>query len=75
MEQRRMAYKFIDAGVDIIAGHHSHCIQTIEKYKDGLIFYSLGNFLFDYIQSKKMSIGICVQISINKNMQKHKYRV
>ena len=28
-------------------GHHPHVLQGIEKYKDGLILYSLGNFVFD----------------------------
>lgn len=38
---------FIDIGVDIIIGHHPHVPQGIEKYKSGVIFYSLGNFIFD----------------------------
>jgi len=32
-------------GVDIVIGHHPHVVQGIEHYKDGLIFYSLGNFM------------------------------
>ena len=36
----------IDAGADIVAGHHPHVLQPIEYYKDGVIFYSLGNFSF-----------------------------
>lgn len=39
---------FIDAGADIVVGHHSHCFSGFEKYNDGLIFYSLGNFIFDW---------------------------
>jgi len=37
---------FIDYGADVVIGHHPHVIQPIEKYKEGLIFYSLGNFMF-----------------------------
>jgi len=40
------ARKFIDAGASAVIGHHPHIIQGIEKYKDGLIAYSLGSFLY-----------------------------
>ena len=36
----------IDAGADIVAGHHPHVLQPIEYYGDGVIFYSLGNFCY-----------------------------
>ena len=36
----------IDAGADIVYGHHPHVLQKIEEYGDGIIYYSLGNFCF-----------------------------
>ena len=36
----------IDAGADLVLGHHSHRIIPIEKYMDRYIVYSLGNFSF-----------------------------
>jgi poly-gamma-glutamate synthesis protein (capsule biosynthesis protein) len=45
--QREEARKLIDNGADIIVGHHPHVIQGMERYKNGVIAYSLGNFLFD----------------------------
>jgi len=42
-----IAHCFIDSGARIILGHHAHVIQGIEEYKDGLIFYGLGNFIYD----------------------------
>ena len=36
----------IDAGADIVAGHHPHVLQPIEEYNGGVIMYSLGNFCF-----------------------------
>jgi poly-gamma-glutamate synthesis protein (capsule biosynthesis protein) len=45
--QQGLAYKLIDAGAKVIAGHHPHVLQPIEFYKDGVIFYSLGNLVFD----------------------------
>ncbi len=44
---RKMYHNFIDAGADIIIGHHPHVPQGIEIYRDKLICYSLGNFIFD----------------------------
>jgi len=66
LEQRRMAYEYIDSGATIIAGHHPHVVQPYEQYKDGHIFYSLGNFMFDFIQSEKFSVGFCPQLIYNK---------
>lgn len=45
-EQIENARKLIDAGADIIIGHHPHTLQGIERYGDGIIAYSLGNFVF-----------------------------
>lgn len=45
--QKELARKFIDAGADLIIGHHPHSVQGVELYKGKPIFYSLGNFLFD----------------------------
>ncbi|MDB8791013.1 CapA family protein [Romboutsia sp. 1001216sp1] len=45
--QKNLARKMIDMGADIIIGHHPHVIHSIETYKDGIIFYSAGNFIFD----------------------------
>lgn len=44
--QEFLGHRLIDAGADLIIGHHPHCIQPIEIYKDKYIFYSLGNTWF-----------------------------
>lgn len=36
----------IDAGADLVIGHHSHVLQGVEFYKSGVIAYGLGNFAF-----------------------------
>jgi len=58
--QRQLAHEFIDAGVDIIVGHHPHVIQEIEIYKNRPIFYSLGNFIFDQYFSTTTQQGLAV---------------
>lgn len=44
--QRAAAHKAIDAGADVIIGHHPHVLRGVERYGTGVIFYSLGNFSF-----------------------------
>lgn len=46
-DQRRLAKEFIQAGVDIILGHHPHVLQGAETIEGSLVYYSMGNFLFD----------------------------
>ncbi len=45
-DQRTMARAVIDAGANLVLGHHPHVLQGIEKYKDRHIVYSLANFVF-----------------------------
>jgi poly-gamma-glutamate synthesis protein (capsule biosynthesis protein) len=44
--QQELAREAIDRGADIIMGHHSHIVQTMEVYKNRPIFYSLGNCVY-----------------------------
>ncbi len=44
--QPLLAHSAIDAGADVVIGHHPHILQAVEQYKRGVIFYSLGNFTF-----------------------------
>lgn len=45
--QRKTARALVDAGADLVLGHHPHVIQDMERYRGAIIAYSLGNFLFD----------------------------
>lgn len=45
-DQPKIARNLIDAGADLIIGHHSHTVQPFEVYKGKYVFYSLGNFCF-----------------------------
>ena len=45
--QRTLAHAAVDAGAALVIGAHSHTLQPVEHYKDGIIAYSLGNFVFD----------------------------
>ncbi len=45
--QQEIAKLAIDSGASLVIGSHPHVLQRIEPYKDGLIAYSMGNFVFD----------------------------
>lgn len=46
-EQVAAAHAAIDAGADLVVGHHAHILQGIHRYHGGVIAYGLGNFLFN----------------------------
>lgn len=47
LQLMELCRKLARLGIKLVIGHHSHTPQGIEKIGDSLIFYSLGNFLFD----------------------------
>lgn len=50
--QVELAHHAIDAGADLVVGHHPHVIQGLERYKGKLIAYSLGDFVFEHYSTK-----------------------
>ena len=65
--QKEFAHAAIDAGADLVIGHHPHVVQSAEKYKDKYIFYSLGNFVFDQMWSRETREGLALKIFFDKN--------
>jgi len=63
--QQKLAHQLINNGADLIIGHHPHVVQSIEKYQGKLIFYSLGNFIFDQYFSKETQQGLAVGLEIH----------
>ena len=61
--QVTFAHAAVDAGAMIVVGHHPHVIQPLEQYRDGLIFYSLGNFVFDQYQRDATQRGEIAEVS------------
>lgn len=61
--QRMFAHLAVDSGASLVLGHHPHVIQDVEEYKDGYIFYSLGNFVFDQMWSEETRRGLIARIS------------
>jgi poly-gamma-glutamate synthesis protein (capsule biosynthesis protein) len=65
--QVKFAHAAIDAGVNLVVGSHPHWLQPVERYKTGLIFYSLGNFIFDLDSSPATREGAAVRLFIGAN--------
>jgi poly-gamma-glutamate capsule biosynthesis protein CapA/YwtB (metallophosphatase superfamily) len=61
--QVTFAHAAIDAGATLVIGHHPHVVQREEQYRGGLIFYSLGNLVFDQYQREATQHGEMVEIS------------
>jgi poly-gamma-glutamate synthesis protein (capsule biosynthesis protein) len=59
---------FVDAGASAVIGHHTHIISGYEVYKETPIFYSLGNFCFDWqgLQNQPWNKGIMVRLRFEK---------
>jgi gamma-polyglutamate biosynthesis protein CapA len=62
-DQVTFAHAAIDAGADLVIGHHPHVIQGAESYRGRWIYYSLGNFVFDQYQREATQHGEMVEVS------------
>ena len=58
-KQEQLAHAAIDAGADLIIGHHAHFWQPVENYKGKPIIYGLGNFAFGSLRAKADEGLIC----------------
>ncbi|MCK4725443.1 MAG: CapA family protein, partial [Anaerolineales bacterium] len=45
--QRDLARVAVEVGADLVVGNHTHVIQAIQEIDDVMVFYGLGNFVFD----------------------------
>jgi len=56
--QVKVAHASIEAGADVVLGHHPHVLEGIELYQNRPILYSMGNFIFDQRSGERMESGI-----------------
>ena len=67
----RERYRFyVDSGADLVVGHHTHCVSGYEKWNGKYIFYSLGNFIFDFKERYRKgiwTIGMALHLKISKS--------
>ncbi len=66
---RERYHKYLEMGADIVVAHHPHVPMNYETVGDKIIFYSLGNFIFDtdYQRSQyNTDIGLLVKINFTE---------
>jgi poly-gamma-glutamate synthesis protein (capsule biosynthesis protein) len=67
--QKELGRLAIDSGADLVIGNHPHWIKPIEQYKNKLITYAHGNFVFDQEWSQKTKEGVVGRyVFIGKNL-------
>ncbi len=67
-DQVGLGKKIIDEGSEFVIGNSPHWVQNTEAYKNKLIFYSTGNFIFDQLDSETQrgaSVDVSMKISEN----------
>ena len=67
---RERYHKYLEMGADIVVSHHPHVPMNYETVGDKVIFYSLGNFIFDTDYQRSQygtEKGLLVKISFTEN--------
>lgn len=64
-QQKDFAHAVVDAGADIVIGHHPHWVQVTEIYQGKPILYSLGNLVFDQMWSRETQQGAVAKVIFN----------
>ncbi len=67
LAQKKLANRFVEAGADLIIGHHPHVVQEVDYIDGVLVFYSLGNYIFDQYFSDSVQNGLLLHIDLTKN--------
>lgn len=55
----------VDAGASLVLGHHPHVVRPVERYKSGLIAYSLGNFVSDMLWQPQLCEGLLLRCHLS----------
>ncbi|MEM9692895.1 MAG: CapA family protein, partial [Myxococcota bacterium] len=64
--QRKLAHDFIDHGVDLVVGAHTHVIQPTEWYRERFIAYGLGNFVFSGMtDTEAHQLGALLEVDVD----------
>jgi len=70
--QVAVAHQMIDLGADFVIGNGTHWAQNTEVYKNKLIVYSLGNFIFDQLDIDgrlALNMDVTITLKYDSNLQ------
>lgn len=65
-DQINLAKAFVKSGANAIIGGHTHCLQGVSYIEDVPIFYSMGNFWFDWSVNNSKATGVA-QITLHED--------
>ncbi len=68
-QQRKFATILANAGADVVIGHHPHVTQGIELIDNTIVFYSLGNFIFDQYFSDNVQNGLVLKLGLKNHLE------
>lgn len=61
--QRGLARVAVEAGADLVVGNHTHVVQAVEEIDGVMVFYGLGNFVFDQNWSLEHMQGVILEVT------------
>lgn len=68
--QQKFSKQLIDAGMDVVIGAHPHWLQPIQRYKGGVAFYSLGNFVADQMSFRRSMESVIVRLTLTRRPER-----
>ena len=70
---QKLFRKLADKGADLVIAQHTHCIGCSENYKNSVLVYGQGNFLFDHSSNKCWQTGMLIDAAFSKEEMKVEY--
>jgi poly-gamma-glutamate synthesis protein (capsule biosynthesis protein) len=61
--QRDLAQIAVEAGADLVVGNHTHVVQAIQEIDGVMVFYGLGNFIFDQDWARDHQQGVILLVT------------
>lgn len=61
---KEAARLFARSGASLVVGSHPHVVLPSEKIGETVVYYSLGNFIFDQYWNKEVSTGLILEVNI-----------
>lgn len=66
---QKICRKFVEKGANVVLCQHSHCIGCKEEYRNGVIVYGQGNFLFARREDEFWNNGMLIEVEINNSVR------
>lgn len=70
---KKICEKCVEKGADLVICQHSHCIGSMQKYRNGTIVYGQGNFLFDRVSDEFWDTGLLIGVEIEQGQVNIQY--